>query len=225
MKHEQMMSLIAKKLQFKPGKRWLFYNAPTNYLTTLEPLPDGAIAKFALGGDFDGIQLFVKDSTMLNDCLKFIAPLLTADTIFWITYPKKSSGIQSDLEMMGNWDELAKYGLTTVAIAAIDETWTAIRLRQKGLSKVSEFRNEGIKKNEYSAFIDVDKKLVTLPHDMKTILEQSLNALAFYRALSYSNKKEYVVWILSAKQEKTRTERLEKLVEKLLAKKKNPSDK
>jgi hypothetical protein len=219
------MSPIAKKLQFKPGKRWLFYNAPTNYLATLEPLPEGAIAEFALGGDFDGIQLFVKDSTMLNACLKLIAPLLTADTVFWITYPKKSSGIQSDLEMMGNWDEPAKYGLRTVASAAINETWTAIRLRQKGLSKVSEFRNEGIKKNEYSAFIDVDKKMVMLPPDVKMALEQSPNALSFYQGLSYSNKKECVVWILSAKQEKTKTERLEKLVEKLLAKKKNPSEK
>ena len=47
----------------------------------------------------------------------------------------------------------------------------------------------------------------------------------FNPALSFTNKKEYVVWILSAKQEKTRTDRLAKIVEKLLAKKKNPSEK
>src|SRR5260221_562409 len=43
--------------------------------------------------------------------------------------------------------------------------------------------------------------------------------------LSYSNKKEYLLWILTAKQEKTRNERLGKLTEKLVAGKKNPSEK
>jgi len=218
-------SPVAKKLQIKPGKRWLFYKAPPNYLAVLEPLPQGVKAEFAPEGDFDGIQLFVIDSKDLIASLKIIAPLLTPDTIFWITYPKKSSGIKSDLEMMGSWDEPAKYGLRTVASAAIDETWTAIRLRQKEQSNVSEFCNEEIKKNEHSAFIDLDKRMITLPPDMKETLEQSPSALAFYAALSFSNKKEYVVWILSAKQEKTRLERLAKIVDKLLAMKKNPSEK
>ncbi|MFD2147142.1 YdeI/OmpD-associated family protein [Mucilaginibacter antarcticus] len=49
--------------------------------------------------------------------------------------------------------------------------------------------------------------------------------MAFYQSLSYSNKKEYVLWILSAKQDKTRDERLERMVDKLNAGKKNPSEK
>ncbi len=165
-------SPIAKKLQIKPGKCWLFYNAPANYLAVLEPLPEGAKAKFVLNGNFDGIQLFIIDSIDLAKNLKIIAPLLKPDTIFWITYPKKSSGIKSDLEMTGSWDEPAKYGLRTVATAAIDETWTAIRLRQKEQSNVSEFCNEEIKKNEHAAFIDLDKRTITPPPDMKQVLEQ-----------------------------------------------------
>jgi hypothetical protein len=223
MSHEP--SPIAKKLFIKPGKSWLFYNAPANYLSVLEPLPEGAVAKFEPHGDFDGVQLFVTDSAELIASLKIVAPLLKPDTVFWIAYPKKSSGIKSDLEMMGSWDEPAKYGLRTVAAAAIDETWTAIRLRHEGQSKVSEFRNEEIKKNEHAAFIDLDKRVITLPPDMQEILAQSPNAMTFYESLSFSNRKEYVVWILSAKQEKTRNERLGKLHEKLLGKKKNPSEK
>jgi hypothetical protein len=219
------MSPIAKKLQFKLGKRWLFYNAPANYLSILEPLPESAEAVFTLSGDFDGIQLFVIDSRDLAENLKIIVPLLKMDTVFWITYPKKSSGIKSDLEMMGSWDELARYGLRGVAAAAIDDTWTALRFRPEGQSKVSDSCNEEIPKNNYAAFIDVDKKQVILPPEMKNVLAQSANAMTFYETLSYSNKKEYVVWILSAKQEKTKAERLTKLVEKLLDKKKNPAEK
>lgn len=219
------MSPVSKKLFVKPNTNWLFYNAPGNYLSVLAPLPDGVTSAFEPCGRFDGIQLFVKNSRELKSGLMMILPLLKADTIFWVAYPKKSSGIPSDLEMMGNWDETAKYGLRTVAAASIDDTWTAIRMKQEGLSKISEFRNEAVKKNEYAEFIDLDKRRITMPRDMHRVISELSAATIFFESLSFTNKKEYVVWILSAKQEKTRSERLEKLIGKLLAGKKNPSEK
>jgi Bacteriocin-protection, YdeI or OmpD-Associated len=219
------MSLVAKKLQIKPGKSWLFYHAPQNYLSILEPLPDGVTVKFDAEGKFDGIQLFVINSADLATHLKAVAPFLKADTVFWISYPKKSSAIKSDLEMMNSWDDLKQYGLRTVASAAIDDTWTALRFKPEGQSKLSDFRVEAIKKNEYAAFIDPENRTITLPVEMQQVLAGSTTAITFYESLSFSNKKEYVVWILSAKQEKTKTERLERLLEKLLAGKKNPSEK
>jgi uncharacterized protein YdeI (YjbR/CyaY-like superfamily) len=219
------MSPVSKKLFVKPNSNWLFYNAPGNYLSVLELLPDGVTSAFEPRGRFDGIQLFVKNSRELKSGLMMILPLLKAGTIFWVTYPKKSSGIPSDLEMTRSWDETAKYGLRTVAAARIDDTWTAIRMKQEGLSKISEFRNEAVKKNEYAEFIDLDKRRITMPGDMHRVISVSSAATIFFESLSFTNKKEYVVWILSAKQEKTRSERLEKLIGKLLAGKKNPSEK
>jgi Bacteriocin-protection, YdeI or OmpD-Associated len=219
------MNQVAKKLHIKSGQRWLFYNAPDNYLPFIEPLPDGATADFAPVGNFDGIQLFVVNNLHLIESLKVLTPLLKAETVFWVTYPKKSSGIASDLEMMGNWDEAAKYGLRVVSAASINGTWTALRFRMEGLSKLSETRNAAIKTNEYAAYIDVEKKLITLPPEMEEVLGRSSATMSFYQSLSYSNKKEYVVWILSAKQANTKADRLGKLVEKLSAGKKNPSEK
>lgn len=219
------MNPIAKKLHIKPGNRWLFYNEPAGYQAILEPLPNGTEAVFTPTGSFNGIQIFVYNNADLIENLKIIVPLLKPEIIFWITYPKKSSGIKTDLEMMGSWDEPAKYGLRIVTSVSINETWTALRFKEETLTKLSETRNEEIKKNEYAAYIDVDNKLIKLPEEMKVALEASPNALLFYQSLSYSNKKEFVIWILSAKQEKTKTERLNKLIEKLLEGKKNPADK
>ncbi|HVW97358.1 MAG TPA: YdeI/OmpD-associated family protein [Mucilaginibacter sp.] len=216
---------IAKKLLIKPGKRWMFLHAPDNYLSALDPLPDDTSIVFAPVGNVDGVQLFVKNSEELIASLKIIMPLLKPETVFWITYPKKSSGIISDLEMMGSWDELEKYGYTTVSAAAIDQVWTALRFRPKELSKASASCNDEIRKNDYARYIDLDNRQIKLPEEMESVLSDTPAAMEFYQNLSFSNKKEYVVWILSAKQEKTKSERLSKLIEKLLAGKRNPSEK
>jgi len=219
------MSPIAKKLQIKPGKHWLFYNAPNHYLAILEPLPEGATAVFEPNGNIDGVQLFVTDSADLARSLKVIAPLLKPDTMIWATYPKKASGIKTDLEMTKSWDEATKYGLRPVAAVGIDDNWTALRLRPEEQTKVSEFCNEEIEKSDNSRYIDLVNRKIIPPPDMQAVLTQSTTAMAFFDSLSFTNKKEYVVWILSAKQEKTKTDRLEKLREKLLTGKKNPAEK
>jgi len=219
------MSPLAKKLLIKPGNKWLFFNAPGNYLSLLAPLPEGVTTAFEAKGTFDGVQLFVKNSDELAENLKIIVPALKPDTIFWIASPKKSSGIQSDLGMMGDWSVVTKYSLEPVAAIAVDETWTASRFRPIGQSKASNIGADEIRQNEYGKWIDVDKKTIILRDDIKQILEQNPQALANYEKLSWSNRKEYVLWILTAKQEKTREERLVKMVEKLVAGKKNPAEK
>lgn len=221
----ELISPLAKKLQIKPGKHWLLFNAPANYLTLLEPLPEGTTVSYEAKGSFDGVQLFVKNSAELIESLTVVISVLQPDSVFWVIYPKKSSGIKSDLEMMSSWDELGKYGYGGVAAAAINETWTALRFKPKEQTKASDTCNEEIKQNEYSQWIDVDNRFVRLPDEIKITLEKNQRALTNYEKLSYSNRKEYVLWILTAKQEKTRCERLVKLVEKLEAGKKNPAEK
>lgn len=219
------MSSLAKKLLIKPGHNWLFFNAPSNYLNLLEPFPEGVTTHFEAKGTFDGVQLFAKNSNELTEGLKIIVPILKPNTILWIAYPKKSSGIKSDLAMMGDWSQTTAYGLEPVAAIAIDDTWTASRFRPIGQAKVSNVGADEIRQNEYGQWIDVDKKTIILRDDIKQALEQSPQALANYEKLSWSNRKEYVLWILTAKQEKTREERLAKMIEKLVSGKKNPAEK
>ncbi len=219
------MSDLAKKLKMKPGSTWLLFNAPANYPALLDPLPQNIIIKYKPDGELDGAQVFVKSTAELIASLQVVAKLLKREAVFWIMYPKKNSGVESDLEMMSNWDVCKKYGLRPVASAAIDQTWTALRLKPFDEVKISEGSSQSIRQNEYLAYIDVDNKQITLPLIMATALEKHPEAFDFYNRLSYTNKKEYVLWILTAKQEKTRAERLLKLVEKLKQGRKNPSEK
>jgi hypothetical protein len=219
------MNPLAKKLLIKPGQTWLVLNSPESYLATLEPLPDGVKLLFDVIGPVDGMQLFVKNNHELAETLTQVKAILKPETVVWITYPKKNSGIETDLEMMGSWDVLKQYGLRPVASAAINDVWTALRIRPEHLVKLSDFSKASIQKNDYSAYIDTQKKQVTLPPDVESVLRTNPAALTVYESLAWSHRKEYMVWILSAKQEQTRVSRITKMIEMLLAGKKNPSAK
>lgn len=65
-----------------------------------------------------------------------------------------------------------------------------------------------------TVFVEVEKdeeeRLVELPEDFETLLEQNKDARLFFEKLSFTKRKEYIVWILDAKKEETRVLRIEK---------------
>jgi len=113
----------------KPGKSVLIVNSPEHYIRLLEPLPEAVQISFDGAGNYDIIQLFVLNNSELREELKNLQPYFQADTIIWIAYPKKPSGMATDLGMMSSWEETSKYSLRPVASVAINETWTALRFR------------------------------------------------------------------------------------------------
>lgn len=72
---------------------------------------------------------------------------------------------------------------------------------------------------------DVEERIVDIPEDLTQALEQNPKAKEFFESLSYTNRKEYAVWISSAKKNETREKRLHETIRKLLIGLKNPSAK
>ncbi|HEY0654429.1 MAG TPA: YdeI/OmpD-associated family protein [Chryseosolibacter sp.] len=70
---------------------------------------------------------------------------------------------------------------------------------------------------------DIEERMVDVPADLQEALAKSKKARAFYDSLSYTNRKEYAVWVSSAKRAETREKRLTETIKKLLDGKKNPS--
>ncbi len=206
---------LAKKLLIKTAQTWLFSNPPNGFLESFAELDVEIKTSILEGEKLDGVLLFAKNNAELKAALSATVPVLKPETIFWIAYPKKSSGIVSDLEMTGNWQETEQYGLQVVASAAIDQTWTALRLRPKDLIKKSAVSNAAIQNNELNEFIDTKNRIVTLPEDVKQVLEKEPAVFVVYQKLAYSHQKEYLVWILTAKREETRKDRIVKMIEML----------
>lgn len=211
---------LLKKLLFKPGFKVLIDHAPYNLNAILGDTSSIKIIE-AETEPYQGMLLFAKNSIELNGLLERFGSKIN-DQIVWIAYPKKNSGIDTDLKME-KWNELEKYKLTPCASAAIDQVWTGLRIKPITAVKVSGVGNKEIKEGAFSEFIDVQNRKITAPSDLEKLLVQQPDAKAFFESLAYSHKKEYVLWILTAKQEKTRLSRLEKTLEMLKTGKKNPT--
>lgn len=220
-----MENPILKKLKIRPEFKVAVIKAPQNFDHIFGTLPTEGTFSFTNQPQYDALLVFAITKADLVESLQQEHQKINSQTITWIIYPKAKTKIASDLNMMQSWDDLNQFNLVPCASAAIDNVWTAIRIKPVEAQKKSGIGNSEIQQNEYGSYIDVTNKIVTLPADLKTALESNPKALHFYESLSYSNRKEYVLWILTAKQEKTRIDRLHKAIEKLLNNKKNPSEK
>ena len=124
------ISSLAKKLQLKPESSILLYNAPDSYPALLEPLPDGAfLVQSVDSGRCDAVHLFVTTGADLRRDLPHVLAVLKPDGLLWISYPKKSSGTETDLTRDVGWESIKAAGWEPVRQVSLYETWSALRFR------------------------------------------------------------------------------------------------
>lgn len=117
---------LHKKLGIKAGQRAWFSGAPDGYEDELRKAGEyERVKKLAVDLDFvhffiDGRSALVKEMPRLRDSLK------TNGTL-WISWPKKSSGVRTDLDENIVRDIGLKAGLVDVKVCAVDDTWSGLK--------------------------------------------------------------------------------------------------
>lgn len=66
--------------------------------------------------------------------------------------------------------------------------------------------------------IDTEERVVEIPPELKRLLSKNKKEKDYFDSLSYTHRKEYVEWIISAKKEETKKSRLEKMMKMLTEK-------
>jgi hypothetical protein len=122
-------SALAKKMKLKPGQRAAVINAPQGYLEELSPLPPGAEVKEQVEDEFDWVQIFVKNQVELAAAVPQIVRALKPDSLLWISFPKGTSKIQTDLTRDKGWDSLQQADLKWTNLISVNDTWSAFSLR------------------------------------------------------------------------------------------------
>lgn len=122
-------SSLSKKMKLKPGTRAAVIGAPAGYLSELKLLPEKIRVSEKLDGQFDWIQLFVKNRAEMESQLGPAVRALKPESILWISYPKGTSKIQTDLTRDKGWEILKTVDLKWVNLVSVNETWSAFGLR------------------------------------------------------------------------------------------------
>ncbi|MGI8836589.1 MAG: DUF3052 domain-containing protein [Pyrinomonadaceae bacterium] len=118
-----------KKLGIKDGQSVAIVNAPKNFLAKeLQPLPESVrISAPQTGKELDFIMLFVDSAKTLNKELPRLKEKLARDGIFWVSWPKKSSGLETDLSFGVVQQSGLKIGLVDVKICAVNDIWSGLK--------------------------------------------------------------------------------------------------
>jgi Bacteriocin-protection, YdeI or OmpD-Associated len=219
--------MLVKKLHVKPGMRVAVVNAPPGFDRTMGRLPSGVTRELSLKGPLDLALLFVASKKELRGQWPRALKSLKADGALWVAYPKKASGMNSDLAMGSDWEVTSGSPWQPVASIAVDGTWTGVRFKNSpGLDRVREQRQDDNERDaDGTICVDRRNRIVRPPVDLQKLLDGSATARAQFDTLSFTHRREYVKWIIEAKKPETRTARLAKTIDMLSKGKKNPSDK
>jgi len=118
---------LVKKLGIKEGARVAFVNAPDDFQATLGELPGDVKLVKATTKSLDLIVFFVLSERILARDFASLAERLTSNGMIWIAWPKKSSGVTTDL----TFERVQRIGLDArlvdVKICAIYETWSGLK--------------------------------------------------------------------------------------------------
>lgn len=219
-----MSSTISDKIKIKPNYTLLTLNAPANYKKGLPGLPAG-VKITDIAKNYDQVHWFVMSKSQMEKELSKVMRLLKPDVIVWVFYPKGTSKVQTDLTRDKGWDCLLAEGdkLIWISLISFDDTWSAFGFRAKSDSDIKK-EAKPKKEREIFKWVNPQTKEVTLPGDLMDAFKKNQKQAVFFESLSFTNKKEYLEWIVSAKREETRKERILASIDRMAKGWKNPAN-
>lgn len=117
---------LSKKLGIKTGMTVWTANAPGNLPELLAPMPDGV--ELSTNADRADIAVvFAVTRPEVSAGFSTAMELIPADGAIWVAWPKRSSGVDTDLTEDTMRELFLPTGLVDNKVCAIDETWSGLR--------------------------------------------------------------------------------------------------
>ena len=216
-----MPNSVATKLKIKTGDILLSLNAPPNFKRDLGELPED-VSVTLMGKTYNQIHWFVMNKAQLEKELSKVLKMLQSEILVWVYYPKETSNMQTDLTRDKGWDCLLSETkkLTWVSLISFDDNWSAFGFRAK--TETDKKKDAKPKVREIFNWVNPTTKEVKLPDDLAEGLKAHKKQNEFFKNLSFTNKKEYIEWVITAKQAKTRAERIVESIDRMNKGWKNP---
>jgi hypothetical protein len=118
---------VIQKLGIKPGFCIFVDGTPIAYEKIVGRLPDGASVQAKLKPCIDMVHVFATQATGLGAKLRRYREAIAPDGMIWVSWPKKSSMVASDLSDIVVRDTALPLGLVDTKVCAIDDVWSALK--------------------------------------------------------------------------------------------------
>jgi len=122
---------LFKKLRLQPEQNLLIVNLPEQFTRIFNGIGFDSSPNVTGNSQYDFVLLFARSESELKSLLNQVKDYVKYDGLFWVSYPKLTSDIESDLKREVVWKAMDAVSLKTVTQIAIDETWSAMRGRPK----------------------------------------------------------------------------------------------
>lgn len=118
---------LSKKLGLKEGLTAFILNAPHEYFNWLAPLPASITIKKRIGPSLDFVHIFSTNSQVFQENFLKARDHLKPTGMMWISWPKKTSKVPTDLDenVIRNFG-LAN-GMVDVKVCAVNEVWSGLK--------------------------------------------------------------------------------------------------
>lgn len=130
---------LVKKLGITEGFRVALVGAPDGFRDKLEELPNGVSFVTSVQGQLDFVLFFAKTRSEMTRNFASLAAKLKPAGMLWIAWPKRASGVATDLSEGVVREIGLDAGLVDVKVCAVNEIWSALKfvIRVKDRPKAS----------------------------------------------------------------------------------------
>ena len=119
---------LAQKLGIKPGTEVAALNAPAGYRKLLAPLPAKVFFRDQAKAGANFVHLFATERRVLEKELKRLRGIINDAGVIWVSWPKKSSGVVTDITEDVIREVCLPLGFVDIKVCAVDETWSGLKL-------------------------------------------------------------------------------------------------
>jgi hypothetical protein len=118
-----------KKLGYKNGMSAYIDGGPSNYISLLA-LPADVVLTWlpSAKSDVQFVHLFTTSASNLKTKLESYRKRIVPGGVIWVSWPKRSSGVTSDISENTIRDVALPMGLVDVKVCAVDEVWSGLKL-------------------------------------------------------------------------------------------------
>jgi hypothetical protein len=126
---------LPQKLGIKPGLTVVTINPPANYRRLLGAIPEGITFSDRLKPDSSFVHAFIKTRTELEKRLPVLRRKVAETGTVWVSWPKKSSGVPTDVAEDVVRAVALPLGFVDVKVCAIDDIWSGLKLMVRRLNR------------------------------------------------------------------------------------------